>query len=449
MSRKMRWPLAAALALVVVLPTAVLALTSWDAHVDDVSDGDTFDAHIDYEGDATKEADADVRITGIQAMELTDYSNTDPKGPCMGPEASLRLQALIEDEDVTLSALNPDSAGSRNRPKRFVSFDVDGDGDQDDIGHILVREGLALWSSSPDEWTKNLDYYKASKAAQRDKVGLWNPNYGGGRCTPATAAQRLIDMWIQWDADGPDGTNVNGEWVRFRNRSGSNINIAGWTFRDPSLSTDGVTSIYKFPTGATIPARRSIQLKVGKGTNVADKTYFWNQSSPKFENVDYSRSIGDGGYLQAPDGSMRASFMYPCMPRANCTDPLRGKVKVAKAVFNPDDHDELLGEYIDIKNVSARKVRLERYQLEVYPFNYAFGRGDVLNPNQVLRLWMKDGTDGKKDGRLVRYWGHGSKATLASGPILNNNGDWARLKSFEDVQIHCLTWGGKRCGSTN
>jgi endonuclease YncB( thermonuclease family) len=445
MSSKLRVLLASIVALVLLVPTAVMALTNWDAHVDDVSDGDTFDAHIndDHSADGSKEVDADVRMTGIQAMELTDYSNVAPKGPCMGPEASLRLQGLIEDDNVTLSAVDPDSAGSRNRPKRFVSTVADGD-----IGHILVREGLALWSSSPDEFTRNLDYYKAAKAAQADKIGLWDPTYGGGRCNPASAAERLLDMWIQWDADGADGTNVNGEWVRFRNRSGSNINIAGWTFRDPSLSTGGVPSIYHFPAGTTIPAHRSIQLKVGVGDNVPDKTYYWDQNNPKFENVDYSRSIGDGGYLQDPDGTMRASFMYPCMPRADCTDPLRGKVKVVKAMYDPHDRDELQGEYIDIKNVSARNVRLERYQLEVYPFNYAFGRFDILKPNQVLRLFVKAGTDGKKDGRLVRYWGHGSKPHLANGPILNNSGDWARIKSFEDVQIHCLKWGSATCGVT-
>ena len=444
MSAKLRILVATAVAVTVLLPSAVLALTSWNAKVLDVDDGDTFDANVATVGVVNR-----IRMTGIQAMEMDDYGNApeDQVGPCMGPEAARRLIALIEDEDVVLSAVDPASTGSGNRPLRYVKVDVGGT--MKDVGHIMVREGLALWSSNGNEWVKNLSYYKAAKAARRDKVGLWDSTYGGGKCASGPQQSAKLDMWIQWDADGPDGTNVNGEWVRIRNRGRTGVNIAGWTFRDPSLTTAGVKSEYTFPAGASIPAHRSIQLKVGDGTNTPDKTYFWGQDKPKFENVDYSRSIGDGGYLFDTDGSLRASFMYPCMPRGDCTNSLRGKVKVVKAMFDPHDRDELQGEYIDIKNVSARKVRLERYQLEVFPFGYAFGRGDVLAPDQVLRLFVKDSTDGKAGGRLIRYWGHGGgKASLADGPILNNNGDWARLKSFEDVQVHCLTWGGKRCGST-
>ena len=196
MSAKLRILVATAVAVTVLVPSAVLALTNWDAEVEDIGDGDTFTANVDYEGDGSFNTSADVRMTGIQAMELDKdgYAEPDFKGPCMGPKAATRLLRLIEGEQVVLSAQFPDSAGSHNRPKRFVSFDVDGDGDREDVGRLMIREGLALWSSSPDEWTKNLDYYKAAKAAQGDKVGLWNPTYGGDRCSPASAAERKIDM---------------------------------------------------------------------------------------------------------------------------------------------------------------------------------------------------------------------------------------------------------------
>lgn len=441
MQSKFRLLLVAALAAALVLPANAVwaALLQWDADVTDVDDGDTYEA--DIVGDNTTDT-PQIRMTGIQAMELTDYSNTVPKGACMAPEAALALTDLVEGKKVRLSAVKADSLGSRDRLQRYTS--IYQDGKWRDVGRLMLRRGLVLWSSNGEEWVKNKSYYLAAKSARRNKLGIWDPTYAGGRCDPGPQPGAKLDMWIQWDADGPDGTNVNGEWARIRNRGSSPVDIGGWTFRDPSLTTAGVANEYTFPRTASIPARRSIQLKVGKGSNVDDRTYFWGQTKPKFENIDASRGIGDGGYLFDPDGSIRASFMYPCMPVKGCVrrEPLRGKVKVVKANYDPDG-DELKGEYIDVKNVSSRKVRLEKYQLEVWPFGYAFARTDVLKPNQVLRLWVKKGKDGRdRAGRLVRYWGH------TGGPILNNSGDWARIKTFDAVEVHCLSWN-KRCGATN
>lgn len=437
MSTKLRVLIATAVVMLLVLPATgvAAALNEWNVFVFNVQDGDTF--ALDEDGDNNDDTPT-IRMTGIQAMELDQYRDSMLAGDCMAPEAARRLIDLIDSKTVRLSAMSADSTGTRGRLQRFVDIKKD-DGTWLDVGQTMLREGMALWSSNGNEWVRNRKYYLAAKRARAQGTGIWDPTYRGGRCEPGPQQNIKLDMWIQWDADGADGTNVNGEWIRIRNRSGTALDIGGWTFRDPSLSTDGVKTEYQFPGTARIPAYRSIQLKVGDGQDVDDVRYFWGHEKTKFENVDYSRGIGDGGYLFDRDGSIRASFMYPCMPKTKCTDPLRGKVKIVKANYNPSG-DELKGEYIDIKNVSSGKVRLEKYQLEMFPYGYAFARTDILKPGQVLRLWIKKGTNGRSGGRLVRYWG------FTNSSQLNNSGDWVRIKTFEDVQVACLQWGGKTCG---
>ncbi len=205
-------------------------------------------------------------MTGIQATELTDYSNSDPQGACMAPEAALRLRELIEGKNVTLSAVDAASAGSRNRPQRYVRAVVDGEAA--DVGRILLGEGLALWSSNGDEWVKNTEYYLAARRARAEKIGIWDPTYTGGQCEVGPQQDAVLDMRVQWDADSGDGTNVNGEWAQILNRGDEAVDISGWTFRDASLATGGVRNTFAFPAGASIPPGGSIQLMVGSGTDV-------------------------------------------------------------------------------------------------------------------------------------------------------------------------------------
>jgi hypothetical protein len=52
---------------------------------------------------------------------------------------------------------------------------------------------------------------------------------------PAQAVTRMHIYKIQYNSPGPDnGSNssLNAEWVQLHNRSGSRINLSGWTLRD-------------------------------------------------------------------------------------------------------------------------------------------------------------------------------------------------------------------------
>jgi hypothetical protein len=88
---------------------------------------------------------------------------------------------------------------------------------------------------------------------------------------PAQAATRMHIYKIQYDSPGSDtGSNssLNAEWVQLHNRSGSRLNLSGWTLRD----TAG--HVYKFGT-YRIKAHGHVKIHTGRGTNTQTDRY-WN-----------------------------------------------------------------------------------------------------------------------------------------------------------------------------
>jgi hypothetical protein len=114
-------------------------------------------------------------------------------------------------------------------------------------------------------------------------------------------------MQLQYDADGNDFQNVNGEWARISNPSGVPVSLRGWWFRDSAALR------YRFPRRARVPAHRSVLLGMGRGRD-GGGVFHWGLRTPPFQNPSYDRrGIGDGGYLFDPRGNLRAWVMYPCL----------------------------------------------------------------------------------------------------------------------------------------
>src|SRR5687767_6211434 len=136
----------------------------WTGTVLRVSDGDTIAVDIDRDGTRRP---AKVRLTGIQAMELTRYGKLTRAGECHGVDATERLEELVNASGgrVRLAALDPASTtgGPRRRPRRQVS--VRQDGVWTDAGALLLQEGLALWLASEEEWAWNGRYSRLAEEA--------------------------------------------------------------------------------------------------------------------------------------------------------------------------------------------------------------------------------------------------------------------------------------------
>lgn len=356
-----------ALAAGIAAPSSAAAdVTYWEGRVHRVDDGDTITVNL--AGDSSSDR-FKVRLTGIQAMELTSYGRRERVGECHAVEAARRLAELVRQGDhwVRLGALREDSVtGGRERLRRHVEVRIAGR--WVDVAAVLLREGHGLWFPNRREWAWNREYSRLAAEAAAAGRGIWNTD----ACVPGPAAS--LGLKVKWDGGGTERPGFTREWVRITNTDPVNpVSLAGWWFRDSHLRR------YRFRNDTTIPPGGSIKLLVGPGADSAGRLY-WGMKNPVFENATAGRrALGDGGYLFDPDGDLRAWVQYPC--RSGCGERLRSKLSImARARY----------EHVVIRNVSAEPVSLEGYDLETSPWFYEFGSGEVLAPGKALVLWTGD-----------------------------------------------------------
>lgn len=271
----------------------------WTGKVTFVADGDTLD--VDLDGDGTRRP-ARIRITGIQAMELTRYSSypSRRRGECHGLAAAARLERLIRAGRgrVRLTAQDP---ASRSGGRLRRSLAVRAGGRWRDAGSAMLAGGHALWLPNPVEYAWNATYHRLAAGAAAAGRRVWD----GDACRPGPSPAAQIGLDLRWDADGDDFANVNGEWMEIVNRSFYGVPVGGWWVRDSALRR------FRLPAGTVVPAAGAIRVRVGSGMPTAS-TLYWGQREPVFENATPDgRAMGDGAYLFDPDGDLRAYATYP------------------------------------------------------------------------------------------------------------------------------------------
>jgi endonuclease YncB( thermonuclease family) len=387
----------------------------WFGKVTFLADGDTLS--VDIDGDRTHRSER-IRITGIQAMEQSNYPVTPSKrrGDCHAVEATDRLQELLKAGRyrVRLAAQDPTSQ-SRKRLLRAVAVKIDHK--WVDVGRVLLSEGHALWLPYHSESAWNRDYSILAERAQAAGVNLWDTDY----CGPGPVDTANLRMWVNWDADGYDDLDPDGEWIRIKNLDLVNaMPLGGWYVRDSGLRR------YTFPYYATVPPGGEITVYAGEGDST-DSEFYWGLKSAVFSNVTHDgTAMGDGAYLFDPQGDVRMWFDYPC--RLNCSDPAQGVLQLSAS---PKGH-----EAVRITNVGTFGVDLEQYRLTSKPYGYSFGPDSVLQPGEVMRVRLGDALD--DDRPLTRYW-------ATNGPILNNGGDSVQLRTYDDRVVACTSWGSATC----
>jgi endonuclease YncB( thermonuclease family) len=275
----------------------------WTGKVAWVADGDT--PMIDVSGDGTS-TPRPIRLIGIQAMEHTVYSPKPSKrrGECHALAATARVERLVRaGGGIVRMTAQQASSSSRDRPLRSVAVRIDGV--WRDIGLDLIRHGYALWLPSREEWAWNARYRLAAQQAAREGRQLYDTD----TCGVGPYQSARPGLQVNYDAEGSDADNVNGEWMRVGNASSAPVPIGGWWVRDSGLRR------YTFPAGTVVPARGAVYVHVGTGKATATHKY-WGLPAPAFDNpTSDALAIGDGGYLFDPRGDLRAWMLYPAVLR--------------------------------------------------------------------------------------------------------------------------------------
>lgn len=371
-------------------------------------DGDTVAVTVD--GDAAEVPPPHVRNAGIQTMEI---------GACHAADATAAMKTMTAGKRVRMTVVNP-SSSSLGRPVRYL--DVQSGSGWVDTQLEQLRNGRALpvVNGDPTRWRT---YFTAAQQAARTGQNLWDTD----ACSPGPAQSTPLRVWAHWDGNGDDAANPNSEYVRVLNLSDRVLGIGGWVAR-----TGGADS-YVFPATARVPARGTLTLRVGKGTNTTT-TFHWGSNYPKFANANLAtNAYGSGAYLFDPDGDLRAWSIYPCLTA--CSDPLTGKVSV---VANADaagvDAENVNGEYVRLSPAGTTAVDLSYRVLSANGYTYELPKGSVVAPGETLTVHLGRGYS----SRLRQYWGN-------TKPVLANAGGMVELRTPESVRIACRAWGTGRC----
>jgi competence protein ComEC len=126
------------------------------------------------------------------------------------------------------------------------------------------------------------DPESSAAVAPRLSVGASVGGGGGGGGAPSTAADTAPDdpalrvVEVNADAAGPDGENLNDEYVVFENAGDDPLDLAGWTVSDEAGHE------YTFGDVTLAPGDR-LTLHTGTGTDTATDVY-WGSEAPYWNN---------------------------------------------------------------------------------------------------------------------------------------------------------------------
>lgn len=281
--------LAGSLLLVSAASAAPAAPVDTTGKVIRVVDGDTVIARID--GKTHR-----IRITGLNAMELTDYRPGHRKGQCHARQAARRLERLVLDKSVRITARDAASE-SGQRLRRSLAVE-DASGTWIDPAAVLVREGLALWLPNKVEYLPNSSYPVLAAQAAAEGRGLWNTD----ACGVGPSRNATLRVAVKWQG---------AETVSIDNQGANPVSLADWRVRDSSYHGK-LARGYTFPAGTVIPAGGTVVLHTGEGSNGGGH-YYWglNDKVRVFDNVtDAPTLMADGAYLFDPQGDLRAAQQY-------------------------------------------------------------------------------------------------------------------------------------------
>ena len=223
-----------------------------------------------------------VRLLGI---------NTPEKGQPYKQEATDRLKQLVENKVVALEK-DVNDRDQYNRLLRHVY--VDGVF----VNLQLIKEGYASVYVVPPNKKHEAEFRSAWSDCLKNKANLCTPSneYCDNRCIGVA--------FLKSNAEGDDCSNLNGEYVVFKNSCSYTCELTGWTAKDDA------NHIYTFPNFA-LGEEESVTLYTGDGINTETKLYW--KSSGKACNAIWNNNV-DTLYLRDAKGNLVLNYSYNSQP---------------------------------------------------------------------------------------------------------------------------------------
>ncbi|MEM4455874.1 MAG: thermonuclease family protein [Archaeoglobaceae archaeon] len=215
-----------------------------------------------------------VRLLGINAPE---------KGQRFYEDAKNRLEELVKGKEVLMErdARDRDNYG---RLLRYVY--VNGTF----VNLVMVKEGLA-YAYIVEKLKYENDFRKAEDVARSLKLGVWSEAWDCNKCIQVA--------YLQWNAEGDDCKNPNGEFVVLKNFCRFACNLTFWSISDESKN------VFVFPE-FILEGERSVTIYSGCGEN-NERELYWcrNATCMAVWNND-----GDTLFLMNAKGELVLRYSY-------------------------------------------------------------------------------------------------------------------------------------------
>ena len=158
-------------------------------------------------------------------------------------------------------------------------------------------------------------------------------------------------LLVNWDADGDDGLDPNGEWVRITNLDPVNpLPLGGWWLRDSALRR------LVFPSWAAVPPGGHITIYDGVGDDNESEFYWGLQRRGVRERHARRDRDGRRRVPVRPAGRPARLADLP-VPRGAARTPTRARCAI--------DAKPRGKESVQITNTGAAPIDLEPYRLVV------------------------------------------------------------------------------------
>lgn len=225
----------------------------------EVIDGDTIVIPLDLH----------VRLIGINAPEKDSYYYEESKSI---------LEIILKDKDLYLEK-DVEDKDQYGRLLRYLYTD------DIFVNLEMVKRGFANVYTNPPNVKYIEDLLEAERHAREHDLGLWK-----------RSGVENIKIEINYDAQGNDNKNLNGEYIVLFNDSDMDFEIGRWNIKD-SARNSYIFANYLFES------KKRILLFTGNGKDEEGK-FFWNSTSPIWNN-DH-----DTLYLRDADGMLIGIYDY-------------------------------------------------------------------------------------------------------------------------------------------